>query len=140
MSALIKPVQLDPTVEYFTKAGNLDDIQIFNNQVLVAVYIRPEKTEGGLFTAEVSKTEDRYQSKVGLILKKGPSAFIDHNGVWFQGANIEVGDWVVYRQSDGWALELTDRDPVTKQIKKLLCRIMDDTAVRARISRPGRVW
>ena len=32
--------------------GPLDGIEVFNNQVLVAVYIRPEKSAGGIYFAD----------------------------------------------------------------------------------------
>ena len=51
--------------------GNIDDIEIFNNQILVAVYIRPEKTKGGIIMTDRAREEDKYQGKIGLIVKMG---------------------------------------------------------------------
>lgn len=129
----------DEAKKYFELAGPLEDIEVFNNQVLVAVYIRPEKTAGGILLHDMTKTEDRFQSKAGVILKMGPSAFLDDNGQWFQGVKFNAGDWVIYRVSDGWSLELHRRDKNNAPVK-VLCRLLDDIAIRARISHPQRVY
>lgn len=122
--------ETDPRNVLFDAVGDLENFELFNTQVLVAVYIRPEKTKSGIFLSDKSRDEDRYQSKVGLILKKGPSAFIDPKGEWFGGADIDPGDWVVFRPSEGWNIT----------VNGVLCRILDDTAVRARITSPDHVW
>jgi co-chaperonin GroES (HSP10) len=120
----------DPKRVLLEQVGDTSSIEIFNMQVLVAVYIRPEKTKGGLFLSDKSRDEDRYQSKVGLILKKGPTAFVDKDGEWFSGLDINEGDWVVFRPSDGWNIT----------INGTLCRMLDDMSVRARIAHPDQVW
>jgi len=43
---------------------------------------------------------------------------------------MKVGDWVFYRASDGWSIT----------IDNILCRVMDDTAIRGRIPHPDTVW
>jgi co-chaperonin GroES (HSP10) len=130
----------DERAEYLERVGDISDIEILNTQVLVAVYIRPDKTDGGIYTAPMSQKEDRYQSKVGLVLKAGPTAFVDLEGRWFSGANIEVNDWILFRASDGWALELRRRDAKTNAPINVLCRLIDDISVRAKIANPGRIY
>lgn len=120
----------DPRAKLLEELGDLSNVEIFNNQVLVAVYIRPQKTKSGIFLTDKTTEEDRYQSKVGLVIKKGPSAFDDESGKWFNGVNIEVNDWVVFRPSDGWAVT----------VNNVLCRMIDDINVRGRIDNPDRVW
>ena len=110
--------------------GPLDGIEVFNNQVLVAVYIRPEKSAGGVYFADQTKEEDKWQGKVGLILKMGPTAFDDPDGKWFQGVKIELNDWVMFRPSDGWSMT----------INKNICRLLDDTAIRGRVQNPQQVY
>jgi len=70
------------------------------------------------------------QGKVGLVVKKGPAAFVDDTSEWFKDISVEVNDWVVIRPSDGWAIT----------VNNVLCRIVDDTAVRGKIDVPDRVW
>lgn len=120
----------DPREALRKEVGDVSDIEIFNMQVLVAVYIRPEKTKSGIILSDRTRDEDKYQSKVGLILKKGPSAFVDDDGKWFSGLDIKEGDWIVFRPSDGWNVT----------INGTLCRMLDDMSIRARISHPDQVW
>lgn len=120
----------DPKVDLLQKIGPLDDIEIFHNQVLVAVYIRPEKTKGGIFLPGSAREEDKFQGKVGLVIKKGNDAFDDPSGKWFRGVTINLQDWVVFRPSDGWAIT----------VNEVLCRILDDTDIRGRIPDPDKVW
>jgi co-chaperonin GroES (HSP10) len=120
----------NPKQRILSEIGNIDDIQVLNNQVLVAVYVRPEKTKGGIFLPGQAREEDRFQSKVGLIVKSGPIAFVDENGKWFRDADINVHDWIVFRPSDGWNIT----------INGVLCRMLEDTSVRAKVSGPDQVW
>ena len=121
---------VDPAEVIRKEMGNISDIEIFHNQVLVAVYIRPEKTKSGLYLSAQTRDEDRYQGKVGLIIKKGADAFVDDTGKWFKGVNLDVGDWIYFRPSDGWAITVHGQ----------LCRILDDTDVRGRIPTPDCIW
>lgn len=123
----------DPAEKLRKEVGPLADVEVFNNQVLVAIYLRPEKTASGLYLASQTRDEDRYQSKVGLVLKKGPEAFIDEENRWFRGVTINEGDWIVFRPSDGWQITI---NPTTK----VLCRMMEDVQVRGRIGHPDQVW
>lgn len=120
----------DPRVTVKKELGDISGVEIFNNQVLVAVYERPTKTAGGIILADQTRDEDKSQGKVGLIVKMGPDAFHDSDGKWFRGVGMNIGDWVVFRPSDGW--------PVT--INKKMCRVLEDIHVRARVDRPDRVW
>ena len=67
----------DPAHKIMRDAGDLDDIEIFNNKVLVGIYERPEgaKTAGGIIVTHKTTDEDKYQSKTGVILKMGAQAF-----------------------------------------------------------------
>lgn len=120
----------DPKAALLEQIGDLSKVEVFNMQVLVAVYIRPEKTKSGLYLSDKARDEDRYQSKVGLIIKKGPTAFVDKDGEWFSGLDIQEGDWIVFRPSDGWNIT----------VNGTLCRMLDDMSVRARIEHPDQVW
>jgi co-chaperonin GroES (HSP10) len=103
---------------------------VFNNQLLVAVYVRPQKTKSGLYLTDKTTDEDKYQSKIGLVLKMGDSAFNDTSGEWFGGVEINEGDWVIFRPSDGWSITVNGQ----------LCRMIDDVNVKGRVDQPDRVW
>lgn len=124
----------DPKDEILSKLGDLTEIDVANNDVLVAVYIRPDSitTKSGfkLYTGQEMSKEDKYQGKVGLVLKKGPMAFVDDESTKFHGQNYEKGDWVVFRPSDGWSVE----------VNGVLCRFVPDACIKARIARPDFVY
>lgn len=120
----------DPKKDIIDAVGNLDDFKLFNMQVLVGIYIRPQKTASGIYLTDKTTDEDRYQGKVGLILKTGPMAFVEDEPQWFKDMNINVGDWAVFKPSDGWAIT----------INGYACRILDDRAIRGTVERPDMVW
>lgn len=120
----------DPKQALLDAVGDLSNYDIFHNQILVATYVRPEKTAGGIIRPGQNVDEDEYQGKVGLVVKVGPSAFLDNEENDFQGQSISVGDWVVYRTGDGW--QLTIRDTA--------CRILTDRTIRLRIKNPGDIF
>jgi co-chaperonin GroES (HSP10) len=130
MSNIAMAHEKDPREALLKEVGDLSGVEIFNMQVLVAVYIRPEKTKSGIILSDKTRDEDRFQSKVGLIVKKGPSAFVDDDGKWFSGLDIKEGDWIVFRPSDGWNVT----------VNGTLCRMLDDMSIRGRISHPDQVW
>ena len=68
--------EVDPRTKLLNDIETLDGMEIYNNQVLIAVYIRPTKTKTGIILTDQYVGEDLYQSKVGLVLMKGPSAFV----------------------------------------------------------------
>jgi hypothetical protein len=49
--------------------------KLFDDDVLLGTYIEPEKTAGGILKTQRMLDESRFQGKVGLLLKIGPSAF-----------------------------------------------------------------
>jgi co-chaperonin GroES (HSP10) len=103
---------------------------LFNNQILVAVYIRPQKTKSGIYLTDKTTDEDRHQSKVGLIMKMGPSAFEDNSEGWFKGEEFNLKDWVVFRPADGWNVT----------VHGVLCRVLNDTQIKARVKNPDEIW
>ena len=116
----------DPKKAMLAAIGDLDTFDIFHNQILVVTYVRPEKTAGGIIRPGSNVDEDEYQGKVGLVVKIGPSAFMDTDEQDFQGQSVKVGDWVIYRVGDGW--QLTIRDTA--------CRILTDRTIRIRADNP----
>jgi len=129
MPAMLMMHEKDPAEMLRQEVGDLTNVEIFNNQALVAVYIRPQKTKSGIILTDKTTDEDRHQSKIGLVLKKGASAFED-DGKWFKGVTINEGDWIIFRPSDGWQITVNGK----------LCRILDDISVRGRVDHPDRIW
>jgi len=119
----------DPKVKLLDQLGDISDIELFHNQVLLAVYLRPEKTKSGLILTANHLDEDRYQSKVGLLVKQGPLAF-EQDGNWFTGMIFHDHDWLIFRPSDGWSIT----------VNGVLCRIFDDISIKGRAPHPDSVY
>lgn len=130
MPAALMLHETDPRQDLLEKVGDLDGLVLLNNQVLCAVYLRPEKTRGGIILTDSTRDEDKSQGKVGLIIKAGPAAFDDASGGWFKDAKAALHEWIFFRASDGWAITINGQ----------LCRILDDTNVRGTIQQPDQVW
>ena len=67
---------------------------------------------------------------MGLVVKKGPLAFVDEEQDWFKGVKVDVNDWVFYRPSDGWSMN----------VHGVQCRVLRDIDIRGRIPAPDAVW
>lgn len=125
--------KVDPKEKLLTEIGDLSDLTVFNNNILVAVYQRPTTvTLGGkeFHLSDKTVEEDRFQSKVGLVLKMGPTAFQDDEGKWFQGVEVKEHDWIVIPPSAATSMI----------VKGVLCRLMADTQVKMLISDPDAVY
>jgi hypothetical protein len=120
----------DPSAKILKELGDLSTVELFNNQILLATYIRPQKTKSGIYLSDKTVDEDRYQSKVGLLVKTGPSAFEPNEEGWFANEKFELKDWLVYRPSDGWSIT----------VHGVLCRILNDTQVKCRVKNPDEIW
>lgn len=130
MPAMVMEHQVDPRDAKLAEIGDVSNFEVFNNQVLCAVYLRPQKTRSGIYLTDNTTDEDRHQSKVGLVIKMGPDAFKDAEGKWFRDLTIETNDWLVFRPSDGWSIT----------VNGVLCRMIDDADIRGRVQHPDGVW
>jgi len=120
----------DPKKMILDALGDISSVEVFNNQVLIAIYIKPKMTAGGILVPEATRDEDIWQGKVGLVIKKGPTAFVEEQEKWFKDVKVDVHDWIYARSSEGWSLKVHD----------VHCRLVDDVNVRGKISHPDEVW
>ena len=121
--------EVDPKQEILEKLGStLDGFEILNNEVLLAIYLRPKTTRGGIVLTPRVLDEDKYQGKVGLVVKVGPSCD-------FPTVPIALHDWVLIKASESFALDLLAEDN-----KEINCRLVMDKFIRVKISHPGMVW
>jgi co-chaperonin GroES (HSP10) len=104
----------------------LGDVEVLGARVLVAVYVRPKQSAGGIYLPDRTVDEDKYQGKVGLVLALGPIAFQDDATHRFGEIKPEVGDWIVFSVGDTFGLE----------IGKRRCRSVEDVDVHMIIDRP----
>ena len=119
----------DPKLSILEQIGDISKVELFHNQVLLAVYLRPTKTKSGLILTDSHVDEDRHQSKVGLLVKRGPMAF-EQDGSWFNGMEFNEHDWLVFRPSEGWSIT----------VNNVLCRIFDDVNIKGRVDNPDAVY
>jgi co-chaperonin GroES (HSP10) len=110
-------------------APALPKIDVLYNRVMVATYIRPEKTKGGIIRPDSNKGEDQWQGKVGLVVKVGTHAFDDDEENAFKGVKAKIGDWVVYKVGDAWEVMVNGKEQMT-------CRFVRDTAIIAKVTDP----
>lgn len=122
--------------EAFHRLGDLRDLELLFNDILVVKYIRLELSKN-LKASHQTQKEDKYQNGIGLVLKMGPTAFQDDENNKFPDVcrTIKPGDWVMYRISDGW-------DRAVQELYGLHrfadCRMINDAHVRARVKYPAR--
>lgn len=121
----------DAKKELQKQAGDLSGLRIPNNLVLIATYIEPEMSPGGIIMVQKRLDESRYQGKVGLLLKAGPSAFkFTEGGYAYEGDVPKVGDWIVYRASDGWEIF----------IRGVSCRYIDSDLIKSIVDDPTIIY
>lgn len=127
-AAMIYELSLSDNVKDDTlkAVGDLKKLSLFSGRVLVAIYISPSKTKGGIILTDKAKQEDVYQGQVGLVLKKGPLAFQDDDVTKFHGQDVQPGEWVAFRPGDGKRIQINGVD----------CRIIEDTAIDAIVDDP----
>lgn len=80
----------------------LGQVRVLLNHVLVYIYVRPDRTAGGIINPNVVTEEDVYQGRVGLVLKCGPRCFEDSDKLtWTDADKFTEDDWVTFRRGDG---------------------------------------
>lgn len=121
---------VDPASVIQKQIGDLKDYPLFANWVLVGVYERPEMTKSGIILPDQTRSEDKYQGKAALVLKKGPSAFKDDDNYKFHGMSADVGDWVAIFVTDGRQIIINGQ----------LCRMVEDYHIRLKLPAPDVVY
>ncbi len=122
--------EIDPAKQIWDAIGNLDGFEVLHNDVLIAVYIRPEKTKSGIIYSDQTRREDEMQGKSGCVLRKGPLAFVSDENYDFKGQDVHPGDWVAIWVSDGRKIV----------INGVLCRMVEDRHIRLKIPAPDLVY
>jgi hypothetical protein len=139
----------------------VEGIDLQRNRCLVATYIRPNVSRGGIILTDKTSEEDRWQGKVGLLLKVGPTAFdyeelheradalmddASANGetieadaarglAWAELGLPRVGDWVAYRTSETHEVGLEVAPGVCAS-----CRQIYDESIVMVCDDPSKIW
>ncbi len=112
--------------EIFDAIGDLSKLdRLMSARVLLATYVPPRKSKGGIIFTDKELQESVYQGQVGLVIAKGPMAFRDDATSEFHMQNVEIGEWVVFRGGGPRV-----------QINGVNCRIMDDTQIEMVVTDP----
>jgi len=119
----------DPKKAILDAVGDLSGVEIFGDMVLLGIYIRPEKTRGGILRPQANVAEDVWQGKVGLVLKWGPDAFVDPESGILYDQVADVGEWCVFKVGDAWNVT----------IKGLACRLVRDSNIKMKLKDPEAV-
>ena len=129
MSIILMQHDVDPKKDIFDRLGDLSEFDVMDNRVLLAIYVRPKMTRGGIEIPQKSRDEDKFQGKACLVVKVGPFAYSPEPGSLFEHSDLRVGDWVVVRSSDG--LNLT--------IRNVDCKLITDKVTAMRIPQPDEI-
>jgi hypothetical protein len=147
MSAVLKSKQNDPAAQLkrdiLAKIGDVSEFEIAQNEILLAIYQRPETTAGGIIQVAQTLKEDIYQGKVGLVVKIGEHCQFDRVDPYTNiktGIPISLHDWVVVRPSDTWALDVNMKSDTLSKKDFVPCRLVHDKDIRAKIPHPGVAW
>lgn len=120
---------INPFDEILKKVGDLSMVEVLFNYVLLASYVKPERTRGGIILTDTSKEEDIWQGKSGMVLKLGKDAFQDDETTDFHGQTAEVGEWVVFKLGDAWKLT----------VREWPCLLVRDSSIKMKIAHPSIV-
>jgi hypothetical protein len=117
------------------KVGDTSKLELFHNWVLVAIYEPPREHKLGksnyqLIVPDKTHDEHKFQGIVGLVIKKGPAAFVEDATQKFYNCDVAPGDWVFFRASDG----------ISMLVNNVLCRRVLDVLIDGRIPDPDYVY
>lgn len=121
---------IDPVRVILDKVGDLSGFSILGNQVLIGIYLRPERTASNIYLPDRTRAEDQWQGKAGLVLKLGSKAFVSDANYDFGDDRVGVGDWVAIFVADGHKIDINGQ----------LCRLVEDQHIRMKIPAPDLVW
>ena len=114
------------------------EFEPFHNLVMVGTYARSDKTKGGLIIGgDRTRAEDRFQGKIGLVLKVGPTAFKGKAPDVFGGVTVKPGDWVMYKASDAHEFFFVD---AKSSLDGSSARLIEDTLILARVADPESIY
>lgn len=129
MQAVAMKHVVNPKLEIQKAVAPLvEKMTVLGPQVLIAVYIQPERTAGGIILTDQTREENNYQGKIGLVLKVGPVAFHEDDDHKFPIVP-KVGDWVMFRVGDTFEFIIGKRK----------FRLAEDVSIKAILTDPDIV-
>lgn len=113
----------DPKRALIENVGDLSGVRVYGQSALVASYIGPEKTRGGIYRTRETIAEYEWQGNVGLVLKLGLSTD-EHDEEEF------LHKWVMFGCNEGMRYHLNG----------VACRTIALDRIRQQISDPSMVY
>jgi|SRR5215475_593534 len=124
----------DPKAFLLSRLGILLPLDVFHNWIITATYYLPAwhvLPSGFKFhRSEKGHDEALWQGKVGLVIGKGPLAFLSEGNVNFHDQHVDIGDWIQYDIMEGRQFTLD----------RVHCRRLKDTQVVMRVPDPALVY
>src|SRR5713226_95475 len=109
--------------------GDISDIEVLNDRILIAIYRHEGITKGGIHTTVTTEDESDYQGKVGLILKLGTLVnFGDKSQT--RGVEFKINDWVVVNPSSGLSMHAGQHG------SRRMLRMLVEKDIHMRVKRP----
>ena len=120
----------DPKLAVWGALGSsIDGLTLYRNDVLIVTAPTMNKSKGGIIFTDPTKNEDRFQGKIGMVVKIGEVAFNDPE-IWpNEDTRPTIGDWVVYRNADTHECA----------INKISCRFIKDYLIIGKVSAPDAI-
>lgn len=112
---------VNPKLAIINAVGDLTKEVVLYDLVLIGIYIRHERTSGGIIRPLENVQEDVFQGKTGLVLKLGEEV---------ENPRVSVGEWVVYSIKDGWSVTVNGTP----------CRLVPHDRIRMKTSSPDVVF
>lgn len=104
--------------------------KLHGSDVLMATYVEPEKTAGGIIVPQTKTHEARFQGKIGLVVKLGPTAFKYDGQYEFEGDAPKIGDYVMFHASA----------PRELSILGTSCKLIDSSQIKMTVEDPTSIW
>jgi hypothetical protein len=146
--------------QIFRQLGDLSENELFDNRVMVAVYIRPEKKvlpDGRVWYHTAREVrEDVYQGAVVMVVQLGCDAFTGEpefvKAKW-NGRPPKPGDWVFLEAQQGAAFNVQGEGAETIMVEDQRgdpipmfewgigwpVRVIRDTEIMGRVAKPHQV-
>jgi co-chaperonin GroES (HSP10) len=119
--------------ELLKAIGDISDIEVLNDRILIAIYRHEGMTKGGIIASTKTEDESDYQGKVGLVLKIGPLVNVEGKSQT-RGAELKIGDWVVVNPSSGLSMHAGQHG------SSRMLRMLVEKDIHMRVKRPDAIW
>ncbi len=123
----------------FTFVGDLSNYEVLGDRVLIATYVPPEKTKGGIIKPGGKVTEVRFSGIAALVLKLGPTAFRYDGPYPFEGTPPAVGQFVQCQPGNAREFFLGPVGDIVSQDHGVSCRLIRSELIEAILDDPERV-